>query len=221
MLTENGATFTTRPPYLAALKFFNNSDPNVNGSPYGPLWRLLRQNLTTETLHPSRVKLFALARSWVLSALTNKLLKESKNGELSIQVMESFQFANFCLLSFMCFGERLDEKTVKALAAAQWDLLLHNKEALCPRLCAIYYQNIRKKGETSQKMRLLVLCFEFVAAGTDATSVVLQWIMAELVQNQEVQKKPFDEIKEVKGAEAVLGISQPSQRTGPHSLWGL
>ncbi|KAJ3690317.1 hypothetical protein LUZ61_019481 [Rhynchospora tenuis] len=42
---------------------------------------------------------------------------------------------------------------------------------------------------------LVALCGEFFTAGTDTTSTALQWIMAELVKNQEVQSKLWHEIQ--------------------------
>ncbi|KAJ1694212.1 hypothetical protein LUZ63_010910 [Rhynchospora breviuscula] len=42
---------------------------------------------------------------------------------------------------------------------------------------------------------LIALCSEFLIAGTDTTSTTLEWIMAELVKNQQVQLRLWDEIK--------------------------
>ncbi|KAJ3690314.1 hypothetical protein LUZ61_019478 [Rhynchospora tenuis] len=44
---------------------------------------------------------------------------------------------------------------------------------------------------------LIALCSEFLIAGTDTTSTALQWIMADLVKNQGVQLRLWDEIKSV------------------------
>ncbi|KAJ9179798.1 hypothetical protein P3X46_008119 [Hevea brasiliensis] len=44
---------------------------------------------------------------------------------------------------------------------------------------------------------LVSLCSEFLNAGTDTTSTVLQWIMANLVKYPQIQEKVFMEIKEV------------------------
>ncbi|KAJ3680109.1 hypothetical protein LUZ60_016387 [Juncus effusus] len=251
MLIQNGATFASRPPLVPVVKIDSKI---INKLPYGPLWRLLRRNLMTETLHPSRVKLFSPARSWVLSILNNKLLKESKNGELSVEVMGSFQFAMFSLLVFMCFGERLDEESVKAIGVAERDLLLYDNKrfvfrfapfiakflfrnrfktflAMTQRLKDIYiplinerreHKNKKERGRESQYMHSYVdalldikipeeggrnltddeivgLCSEFLTAGTDTTFTALQWIMAELVKHQEIQKKLFSEIEEAIG----------------------
>ncbi|KAJ3693433.1 hypothetical protein LUZ60_008913 [Juncus effusus] len=253
MLIQNEAIFTNRPPPMSARIFFNNNDRNVNGSPYSLLWRLLRRNLMMETLHPSRAKLFSPARSWVLSILTNKLLTESRSGALSVEVMGCFQFAMFSLLVFMCFGERLDEQSIKAIGVAHRNLLVFSKKLnvliFAPFITKFLYRgrlktslelqqkqkdvyvpsiNERREYKTKNEEResrfihsyvdtlfyfkipeeggrnltedeIVELCSEFLGAGSNTTSTTLQWIMAEFVKNQEIQKKLFDKIKKVIG----------------------
>ncbi|TYK06517.1 cytochrome P450 89A2 [Cucumis melo var. makuwa] len=46
---------------------------------------------------------------------------------------------------------------------------------------------------------MVTLCSEFLTGGTDTTSTTLQWIMANLVKNPEIQPKIFTEMKEVLG----------------------
>lgn len=45
-----------------------------------------------------------------------------------------------------------------------------------------------------KEREIVHLCHEFLTAGTDTTSVLLEWIMAELVKNQSIQNKLRDEI---------------------------
>ncbi|KAF8083212.1 hypothetical protein N665_0788s0012 [Sinapis alba] len=49
---------------------------------------------------------------------------------------------------------------------------------------------------------IVSLCSEFLNAGTDTTATTLQWIMANLVKNQEIQEKLYQETKSVFGEEA-------------------
>eukprot|EP01018_Ginkgo_biloba_P031395 Gb_01670 [translate_table: standard] len=51
---------------------------------------------------------------------------------------------------------------------------------------------------------LVSLCSEFINGGTDTTSTSLQWVMANLVINQEVQAKLYDEILQVVGKERMV-----------------
>jgi hypothetical protein len=120
-LVECGAALADRPT-LSTSTLLGENGNTITRASYGPVWRLLRRNLVAETLHPSRVRLFAPARSWVRRLLIEKLRDDSVRGEA---VAETFQYAMFCLLLLMCFGERLDEAAVRAIAAAERDHLLY------------------------------------------------------------------------------------------------
>ncbi|KAF8412864.1 hypothetical protein HHK36_000836 [Tetracentron sinense] len=117
-LIQNGAIFADRPPSLEAGRIMNSNQHNISSASYGPLWRLLRRNLTSEILHPSRVKSYSRARKWVLEILINKLRSEAESGD-AVCVVDHFQYAMFCLLVLMCFGEKLDEKIIREIEAVQ------------------------------------------------------------------------------------------------------
>ncbi|XP_038970732.1 cytochrome P450 89A2-like [Phoenix dactylifera] len=122
-LIQAGAAFADRRDDTEATRLLNSNRHNISSAPYGPLWRLLRRNLAAEILHPSRVRLFAPARRWVLSILVTNLKAKAETGDGVVVVMEGFQYAMFCLLVFMCFGERLDEKAIRDIEAIQRLLL--------------------------------------------------------------------------------------------------
>ncbi|VAH08329.1 unnamed protein product [Triticum turgidum subsp. durum] len=107
-------------PRAATSSLLGVTDNIITRANYGPVWRLLRRNLVSETLHPSRVKLFAPARAWVRRVLMEKLREED-----TPDVMEAFQYTMFCLLVLMCFGERLDEPAVRAIEEAERAWLLY------------------------------------------------------------------------------------------------
>ncbi|XP_062200772.1 cytochrome P450 89A2-like [Phragmites australis] len=119
-LVERGAALADRPAVTRELLGENGN--TISRSSYGTMWRLLRRNLVAETLHPSRVRLFAPARAWVRRVLVDKL-QESGEAQAA-PVMEAFRYAMFCLLVLMCFGERLDEPAVRAIAVVQRDWLM-------------------------------------------------------------------------------------------------
>ncbi|KAJ3682161.1 hypothetical protein LUZ60_014734 [Juncus effusus] len=255
-LVTHGAIFAGRPAQLALRKIITANCHNITGSTYGPLWRLLRRNLAGEALHPSKVKLFSPARNWVLGVLVEKLKGCDNTKENSI--MDCFQFGMFCLLVYMCFGERVDENHLKVIESTIRDLLLYGnklnvfafmpaltkylfrgrwntiinmtekrKEICVPLINARKDLKTKKKGDESEKINeeevlthcyvdtllsvklpdngdrslsdeeLVALCAEFVNAGTDTTSTALQWIMAELTKNPDVQLKLREEIKQV------------------------
>nr|XP_010934622.2 cytochrome P450 89A2 [Elaeis guineensis] len=153
-LVEHGATFSDRVPPLPATRFLSR-DHIISAAAYGPLWRLLRRNLISEILHSSRVKLYAHGRAWVLQVLTNHLQTQAASNDAgAVTAMESFQFAMFCLLVLMCFGEKLDEKAIKDIEIAQKSLLLYsgklNVLAFAPRISRYIF---RDRLKTALQMR--------------------------------------------------------------------
>uniref|UniRef100_A0A0D3HFK8 EF-hand domain-containing protein n=1 Tax=Oryza barthii TaxID=65489 RepID=A0A0D3HFK8_9ORYZ len=248
-LVERGAALADRPEVTRALLGENRQHHHA-------------LQLRPRTLHPSRVRLFAPARSWVRRVLVDKLADgarpESEPPRPRV-VVETFRYAMFCLLVLMCFGERLDEATVRAIGAAQRDWLLYvarktsvfafypavtkhifrrrlqmglalrrqQKELFVPLIDArrARKNHIQQSGsppvpekETTFEHsyvdtlldislpdtdgdraltddELVMLCSEFLNAGTDTTATALQWIMAELVKNPSIQSKLHDEIK--------------------------
>ncbi|KAJ6797387.1 cytochrome P450 89A2-like isoform X1 [Iris pallida] len=125
-LFEYGAAFSDRPVPLPASRFLSSNQHNVSSAAYGPLWRVLRRNLVSEILQPSRIKIYAPSRSWVLGVLYNHLRSQSRSSGGGVVVaMESFQFAMFCLLVLMCFGEKLDERAIREIEVAHRNLLLY------------------------------------------------------------------------------------------------
>ncbi|EAY79201.1 hypothetical protein OsI_34314 [Oryza sativa Indica Group] len=120
-LVEGGAALADRPG-VPASRLLGENDNIITRAGYGPVWRLLRRNLVSETLHPSRARLFAPARYWVHRVIVDKL---AASGQAPHDVVDTLQYAMFCLLVNMCFGERLDEATVRAVEDAQRDLLIY------------------------------------------------------------------------------------------------
>ncbi|XP_026431205.1 cytochrome P450 89A2-like [Papaver somniferum] len=122
-LIQNGAIFADRPPAPLTSKIVS-SDQHVISEASGPLWRLLRKNLTVQILHPSKFKSFAPVRKRVLNIIKESIKKESNSGQNPVLVVDHLQFGMFCLLVFMCFGEKLDEEKIRQVESVQRNLLL-------------------------------------------------------------------------------------------------
>ncbi|CAJ1939635.1 unnamed protein product [Sphenostylis stenocarpa] len=120
-LVQNGSLFSDRPKALPISKILDQC--NISSASYGPKWRTLRRNLTSEMLHHSRVKSFSGIRKWVLHTLLTHLKSDSQSN-YSVRVIDHFQYAMFCLLVFMCFGERLDDGKIRDIERVQRQLLL-------------------------------------------------------------------------------------------------
>ncbi|KAF5192732.1 Cytochrome p450 [Thalictrum thalictroides] len=165
-LITHGSTFADRPPAPAASRILSANGHNINTAPYGPLWRLLRRNLTSEILHPSRVRSYGHARKWVLDILLNKLKEDAIDSGKPVCVMEHFQYAMFCLLVLMCFGDKLDDKKIREIEFVQRDLLLNvskfNVLNFFPRFGKILFRkrwNLLYKVRENQEKVLLPLIY--------------------------------------------------------------
>ncbi|KAG0486618.1 hypothetical protein HPP92_008713 [Vanilla planifolia] len=156
-LVEHGATFASRPYPPLDCCFLNSRFLNISSSPYGPTWRQLRRNLTSEFLHPSKMRVFSNGRRWVLGLLLKRL--QSKSQEFSdrvVDVKESFQFAMFAILLLMCFGERMDEQTIREIEDVQRNILLFSTKHLgvfnlVPKLLLKIF--LRKRFSTFLKLK--------------------------------------------------------------------
>ncbi|CAE6074435.1 unnamed protein product [Arabidopsis arenosa] len=258
-LILNGAIFADRPPTAPMSKIVSSNQHTISSCFYGATWRLLRRNLTSEILHPSRVR-YSHARRWVLKILFDRF---RKNGsEEPILVLEHLYYAMFALLVLMCFGDKLDEKQIKEVKYVQtrqrlgftrfsilnyWPkftkLILQKRweeffqmrrelqDVLIPLIRARRKIVEERKNRSSEEEEdnkeyvqsyvdtlldvelldekrklnedeIVSLCSEFLTGGTDTTATALQWIMANLVKNQEIQEKLYEEITSVVGEEA-------------------
>jgi cytochrome P450 len=121
-LVERGAALADRPA-SASRDLLGLNASTISTSSYGPLWRMFRRNFVAEVANPARLRLFAPARAAVLAELTDKLCHRQEGDGTIVQ---TFQYAMFRLLVAMCFGEQLDERAVRDIAAAQRDLLLYS-----------------------------------------------------------------------------------------------
>ncbi|KAL1075462.1 hypothetical protein V6Z11_D11G364800 [Gossypium hirsutum] len=115
-LIQNGSLFSDRPKSLPANMIMDSNQHNISAASYGPTWRLFRRNLTSEILHPSRIKSYSLARKWVLGILFGVLQQKAKSGE-SVEVLVHFQYAMGCLLVLMCFGDKLSQQQIEEIGA--------------------------------------------------------------------------------------------------------
>ncbi|KAM0946953.1 putative cytochrome P450 [Dioscorea sansibarensis] len=64
---------------------------------------------------------------------------------------------------------------------------------------------------------LVVLCSEFLNAGTDTTSTALQWIMANVVKYPDVQEKVLEEIENVVGVKSGEMIKEEDLQRMPYA----
>uniref|UniRef100_M0ZIH5 Cytochrome P450 n=1 Tax=Solanum tuberosum TaxID=4113 RepID=M0ZIH5_SOLTU len=216
-LVQQGSIFSDRPTAESSNQYI------ISSASYGPIWRLLRRNLTSEILHPSRFKSYSKARSWLLGIL----LQQIRHAQVdSVKLIDHFQYAMFCLLVLMCFGDKLEEPQIKQIENMQNNLVLGFRRykhilKFFPRVGKIIFRNRWKELiELQREQRNIIipliedlkldagpknkrpstsLCSEFLSAGADTTSTALQWIMANLVKIPSIQEKLYREIASVVG----------------------
>ncbi|XVE62348.1 hypothetical protein DITRI_Ditri06bG0110900 [Diplodiscus trichospermus] len=152
-LVQSSSLYSNRPTALPTNKIISSNQHNINSAFYGPTWRLLRRNLTSEILHPSRLKSYSHARKWVLEILFDSLQSKAKSGE-SVEVLAHFQYAMFCLLVLMCFGDKLSQDQIKEIETVQRRVLVNfgrfNILNFWPRVTKIL---LRKKWEQLFQLR--------------------------------------------------------------------
>ncbi|OAY78814.1 Cytochrome P450 89A2 [Ananas comosus] len=149
-LVARGAEFADRPPAFGSSAVLSSNQRSISSAPYGPVWRALRRNLAAELLHPSRLRAHSPARRCALDLLVRDLGTESSDGAAAgVVVMESFQFAMFCLLVLMCFGERLPDEQIRRIESLQRDLLSNfisfSVLAVYPKITRLLFRSRWKK----------------------------------------------------------------------------
>ncbi|PNX94243.1 cytochrome p450 89a2-like protein, partial [Trifolium pratense] len=154
-LIQNSSVFSDRPKALPTVKITTSNQHNISFASYGPTWRTLRRNLASEMLHPSKIKSFSEIRNWVLETLINRLKSASESESAdSVTVVSHFHHAMFCLLVFMCFGERVNDEIVSDILRVQRNHLLSisrfNILNVWPRVTRIL---LRKRWEEFLKLR--------------------------------------------------------------------
>ncbi|KAH0943131.1 hypothetical protein HID58_002768 [Brassica napus] len=143
-LVLNGAVFADRPPAAPTSKITSSNQHVITSGIYGATWRTLRRNLTSEILHPSRVRSYSHARRWVLEILSDRFRKHGSEEE-PIVVVDHFHYAMFALLALMCFGDKLDEEQIKEVGYVQRRMLLNfsrfNILNLFPKLTKLIFKS--------------------------------------------------------------------------------
>ncbi|KAF8712902.1 hypothetical protein HU200_028682 [Digitaria exilis] len=126
-LVTRGAAFASRPPVNSpSSALLTSGGRNVSSSTYGATWRALRRNLAAGVLNPARLRSFSLARRWVFDVLSSRIRASAAgdgDGGAAVAVMEPFQYAMFCLLVYMCFGDRVGDERVREIEDTQRELL--------------------------------------------------------------------------------------------------
>ncbi|KAI4969015.1 hypothetical protein ZWY2020_046345 [Hordeum vulgare] len=145
-----GGCFSNRPPSISPSAILSRRrHQNITSAPYGQHWRAIRHNLTSELLHPARLRRHAAARRAALHGLVVDLAEQRNKGV--VHAAESIRYAMFGLVATMCFGDGIDTGRVRAMADAQSDLVKSLAtarvfaHAKLPAVTRLVYRNRWKK----------------------------------------------------------------------------
>lgn len=200
--------------------------------------------------HPSRLRLYSHGRKWAFEILKKQLVEEAESSDVkAIAVVDHFQRAMFCLLAYLCFGEKFEEKVIREIERVQraslTNFIRFNLLNFMPKLGKIVFRRmwkellqIRRDQESvllplikarQAKNRnimnkeepifsyvdslldlrlpggereisdgeLVSLCSEFINGGTDTSTTTLQWAMANIIKQENIQNKLLKEINTV------------------------
>ncbi|XP_050232143.1 cytochrome P450 89A9-like [Mercurialis annua] len=160
-LVQTGSLFANRPSALTSSSVFFSKQHTLSTAPYGSLWHLLRKNFMS-LLHPSRLHLYSDGRKWALGVLKTKLIAAAQADNKDIVVVEHFQFAMFCLLVYICFGEQPEEHVIReievALRASITNFIRFNVLNFIPNLGKIVFRKLWKEVlEIRRKQEIVLL----------------------------------------------------------------
>ncbi|KAK7252562.1 hypothetical protein RIF29_36604 [Crotalaria pallida] len=147
-LVKNGTTFASRPLALQTTQVIFPNQHTVSTSPYGPIWRLLRQNFM-HVIQPSRLNSYSHCRKFALNILKKNVLVEIESGNKAIPINGYFNYTMYVLLTYMCFGEKFDEETIKNIQSVQHSLVYNfirfNVLNFLPMLSKIVFRKLWKE----------------------------------------------------------------------------
>lgn len=115
-----------------------------------------------------------------MEILINRFESQSKSGD-PVLVVDNFQYAMFCLLVLMCFGDKLDQKQIEEIERVERSAILNNRKYVTlnfmPRLTKIVF---RKRWS------------QFLQLQKDRQEVLIPLIKARKKANEEKQRNSND-----------------------------
>ncbi|PVH34742.1 hypothetical protein PAHAL_7G021000 [Panicum hallii] len=112
-LNDHPDAFSNRPLTLFPVALVTGQrrrrSDSVSSAQYGPLWRALRCNLTSEALHPARFdQLAPLQRESVAALVASLSARVAGDGD-AVVVRDSVHAAVFGLVARLCFGDLIED----------------------------------------------------------------------------------------------------------------
>ncbi|KAH7427080.1 hypothetical protein KP509_10G029300 [Ceratopteris richardii] len=110
-LVEESRLFADR-PLFPSRKLFTSNFRNINSSPYGPFWRLIRRNLVENVFAVPNILAFRPARLHAIARIISNIRTVAKQNQGAVSVYPTIRLGVFEILLFMCFGYRMQEEEI-------------------------------------------------------------------------------------------------------------
>ncbi|KAM0920051.1 hypothetical protein ACQ4PT_007720 [Festuca glaucescens] len=226
LLNETAGTLTSRPnsglvKALATWTGGPERTESITTVAYGAHWRSVRANLTAGFLSPSRITSLAPLQRDAIQELVAGL----PAGEVVMR--EHLSRAMFALAARMCFGDGVEESRDHALEqpAAALGLFAPLGELVRPLIAAARARDSRHAYVDSlvhlrvadddddgkralRESEILGLVAEFLATNWKVVVACMEWTLASLVIQPEVQEKLRREVDETVAGDAEAGLSE-------------
>ncbi|CAM6050394.1 unnamed protein product, partial [Sphagnum compactum] len=202
-LKTHDQVFQNRPKTLVG-KVFNLDNAIALSS--GPYWRHLRKICSTQLFTPTCIQSFEVVRKNEISLVMNEIYVEA-NASKVVNLKYHMSAIATNSLAQMIFSKRFygtQERRHQELQAFK-----------------DYFQNVMfwlgafiiedGTGPLPQCTLQPLVMFDLLGAGTDTTSILLEWAMAELMQNPEIMKQAQTELDTVVGIDRVVQESDIQQ----------
>ncbi|KAL0910421.1 hypothetical protein M5K25_021402 [Dendrobium thyrsiflorum] len=113
-LIQKSQLFASRPAETPIRNIFSCNKFTVNSAFYGPDWRILRRNMVSNILNPTRLKAFDFLRQTAINRFIDQIRAESASNK-EISVLRNTRFAVFHILISMCFGLNLHDNEINKI----------------------------------------------------------------------------------------------------------
>ncbi|KAK6144653.1 hypothetical protein DH2020_021473 [Rehmannia glutinosa] len=229
-LIEKGQVFASRPRENPTRTIFSCNKFTVNAALYGPVWRSLRRNMVQNALSAARLREFRHVRDSAMDKLVDRLKSEAAANDGVVWVLRNASGSNDencahgsrseigrlspnfepSVLQTMEKGTRGEKPANRnpsppnrkeAKRRTKPRLRQNRRLILIPRH-SIRSQNRGPKIVPSNP-EIVTLCSEFLNGGTDTTATAVEWAVARMIENPEIQTRLYDEIRTTVGGKKV------------------
>ncbi|KAI8032580.1 Cytochrome P450 81Q32 [Camellia lanceoleosa] len=180
--TKNDVVLANRPRFTMG-KYFGYNYTNIGASNYGDHWHNLRRLMALEIFSTSRLNSFLSIRRDEIKHLLHRLYRNSSRDFARVELKSKFSELTFNIIMRMIAEKRYygdDEEELSNNEEAK-----EFQEIMRP---AFEYSGASYLGGFLTGFKVMIL------AGTDTSSVTIEWAMSLLVNHPEVLKKVRAEI---------------------------